>query len=65
MDDEGAGPVNKQEIRGLARFRAGIILESVLNDWTPEDLIEEFGQDTADEVANEIGRIARRLTKES
>jgi hypothetical protein len=37
------------------------MLNSVLNGWEPDDLIERFGQDSVDEIAYEVGRIAAEL----
>lgn len=53
--------MNQRQIKREAKFRAGLILESLLNDWTPEDLIEKHGQSTVDRIADEISVIARRL----
>ncbi|WP_183068980.1 hypothetical protein [Streptomyces sp. gCLA4] len=56
--------MNQKEIKALAKFRAGLILQSILGDWQPDDLIEQHGQDTVDAVADEIGAIARRLIEQ-
>lgn len=53
--------MNKREIRREANLRAGAILESILNGWEPDDLIERYGQDTVDAIAEQIGDIARSL----
>jgi hypothetical protein len=53
--------VNKRDIRREANFRAGLILESVMNDWEPGDLVTEYGRETVDALADEILDIARML----
>lgn len=57
--------MNQQERRKLAKFRAGLILQSVLGDWEPEDLIEKYGRDEVDKVSEEIHTIAQRLIDQS
>lgn len=53
--------MNRREIRREANFRAGLILESVLNDWNPEDLVEKHGQDAVDAIAEQIMDLAQML----
>lgn len=54
--------MNKREIRREANFRAGLILEAVLSQgWDPDDLVERYGQDAVDAMADEILDIARML----
>lgn len=53
--------MNRREIKQTARFRAGLILESAMNDWYPDDLIDRVGQATVDEIQEEITAIARKL----
>lgn len=53
--------MNQREIKYEAKFRAGYLLRDILNGWTPEELIDEHGQDTVDKIAAEIHTIADRL----
>lgn len=54
--------MNKREIRREANFRAGLILDSALSQgWNPDDLVERYGQDVVDAMADEIMDIARSL----
>lgn len=57
--------LTRADIRSLARFRAGLILQSVLfNGWHPEDMADRYGDGAVDRIAAEIDKIARRLTGE-
>lgn len=53
--------MNKREIRQEANFHAGLILESIMNGWEPDDLVAKYGQDTVDAITTEIFSIARML----
>lgn len=53
--------MNKRELRREANFHAGVILESIMNGWEPDDLIRKHGQDTVDAISGEILDIARGL----
>lgn len=53
--------MDKREIRREANFRAGLILESVMGEWEPDDLVRKYGQDVVDAIATEILDIARSL----
>lgn len=53
--------MNKRQIRREANYRAGLILESVLNEWDPDDLVARHGQDIVDAISEEIWDIARML----
>lgn len=55
--------MNKREIRQEANFRAGLILESVLAaGWSADHkVVERYGQDTADAIADQMEDIARML----
>ncbi|MEU2426879.1 hypothetical protein ABZ619_38705 [Streptomyces sp. NPDC007851] len=53
--------MTKREIRREANFRAGLILESLMNDWEPSDLLKKHGQDTVDAITTEILDIAEKL----
>ena len=54
--------MNKREVKRMAKFRAGLILESMLGGWSPEDLVDRYGQETADAICAEMYVIAERLT---
>jgi hypothetical protein len=51
------------EVRAEARWRAGLILESVVGaGWSLDPEIEKcYGEADADRISEEIGKIARRL----
>jgi hypothetical protein len=53
--------MNKRELRREANFRAGLILESLMNDWEPNDLLTKHGQDVVDTIRGEILNIAETL----
>jgi hypothetical protein len=57
--------MNQRERRRLAKFRAALILQSMMNGWHPEDLIEKYGQQEVDLVADEINSIAQKLINKS
>lgn len=58
--------MNQRERRRLARFRAGLILETVVeNGWLPPDLVEKYGEDEVHMIATEISDIATKLIKNS
>lgn len=49
----------------LAAFRAGLILESVVNGgWWPEELEQRYGRDTLQLLTEDIGDIAARLIRQ-
>lgn len=52
------------QVRLLARLHAGRILRAELNHWEPGELIAVLGRDNFEAVSTEIGRIARRLSKD-
>lgn len=57
--------MKRAERARLAKFRAGLILRSMIaGGWEPQDLIEKYGQDTVDQVADEIMLIAQRLERQ-
>jgi hypothetical protein len=59
--------VNQREIKREAKFRAGLILESVVAaGWSGDmPIVERYGQDGADLIADEINKIAARLIQQS
>lgn len=55
--------MDKREARRVAKFRAGLILESVLaQGWAPEDLAERYGEDGLAKIQDELTEFAERLT---
>lgn len=54
------------DVKREARFRAGLILESVVAaGWSGEPQNEQhYGEETAEAIAAEIGAIASRLIKQ-
>lgn len=55
---------DKRQARIHAKFRAGLILDSVLaQGWGPEDLVEKCGQGYVDFLAEEISKISQRLIR--
>jgi hypothetical protein len=55
--------VNKREARRVAKFRAGLILESVLSQgWDPQDLADKYGEDGLEMIRDELTDFAERLT---
>lgn len=43
--------LTKRRARRIARYRAGLILESVLSGgWSPPDLVRRYGQDGVNEI---------------
>lgn len=65
--DPKQAPMKRSDIKKEAKFRAGLILESVIAaDWAGEaENVERYGQETADAVASEIAAIATRLIQSS
>lgn len=56
--------MNRREVKRVAKFRAGLILESMINGWSPEDLVDRYGQETVDAVSEEMSVIAERLIEQ-
>lgn len=55
--------MNKREARRIAKFRAGLILESVLaNGWDPQDLADKYGEDGLEKIRTELTEFAERLS---
>jgi hypothetical protein len=56
-----------RQAKRVAKFRAGLILESVMQaGWAmDEDVIEKYGEDAAELIADEIMMIAGRLIRDS
>lgn len=55
--------MNKREARRVAKFRAGLILRSALaQDWDPQDLVDEYGEDGLEMIRDELTDFAERLT---
>lgn len=54
--------MDKCEARRVAKFRAGLILESVLaNGWDPQDLADRYGEDGLEKIRDELTDFAERL----
>lgn len=55
----------KTWIKKEARFRAGLILESVMaNDWAGDTQnVDKYGQELADSIAEEISAIAAKMVE--
>ena len=45
-------PINKRKARQVARYRAGLIIESVLQDYRPDDLIAKYGEEGLKEIVS-------------
>lgn len=56
--------MNKRQIQREAAFHAGHVLQSILNGWEPDDLIQKYGRDTVDEISTEIHAIAEKLIEQ-
>lgn len=65
--DPKRAPMKRSDLKREAKFRAGLILESVIAaGWSGEaQNVERYGQDVADAVAEEIAAIATRLIQSS
>lgn len=47
--------ITKRAVKQVARYRAGLILESVINEgWEPPDLIKRHGEDGVEEIRKRI-----------
>lgn len=58
--------MNARERKRLAKYRAGLILDSVLSEgWCPDDLACRYGEDEVARIAEEISTIAERLIEQS
>lgn len=59
--------MNQRQRKREAKFRAGLILESVMGaGWSLDPgVVEQYGQEAADLIAEEIGEIANRLIESS
>lgn len=59
--------MKRSDLKREAKFRAGLILESVVNaGWSGDaHIVERYGQETADDIAAEIAVIAARLVQSS
>lgn len=59
--------MSQRKIKQEAKFRAGLILESVVNaGWsTDAQTVQRYGQAGADAIADEIIAIAARLGQQS
>lgn len=48
----------------MAKRQAGLILDSNLNHWEPEELMAELDEDDFDYLVTEIAAIAARLIRQ-
>jgi len=54
--------IRQREARRIARYRAGLILESVIsNGWSPEDLVKRYGEQGLQEIVNGLEYVAAYL----
>lgn len=58
---EGSDP---ESIRRMAKYQAGLILDSNLNHWEPDELIAKVGPEVFDQLVTEIADIASRLKRQ-
>lgn len=55
--------MNKREARRVAKFRAGLIIESALaQGWDPQDLVDKYGEDGLEMIRDELTDFAERLS---
>jgi hypothetical protein len=55
-------PVTKRQAQRIARWRAGLIVESALSaGWFPEDLVERYGEEGVAMISDEMADVARRI----
>ena len=58
--------MNQRDRKKLAKFRAGLIIESVLAaEWRPEDLVEKYGEEEVEKIASEMSEIADKMIRTS
>jgi hypothetical protein len=57
-------PLSAEELRRMAKYQAGLILDSNLNHWEPEELMAELSEDDFDYLVTEISAIATRLIRQ-
>lgn len=56
-------PLRKRQARRIARYRAGLILDSVLAaGWSPADLEKRFGEEGTEMISTQLYDIAQWLT---
>lgn len=67
VQDQKKAPMKRSDLKREAKFRAGLILESVIAaGWSGEPQnVERYGEDTSDAVGEEIAAIATRLIQSS
>lgn len=54
--------MNQREINRYAKWRAGLILQSVLADgWHPQDLVDQHGDETTDRINEAVYRLSLRM----
>jgi hypothetical protein len=56
-------PINKRKAKQVARYRAGLIIESVLNEgWNPDDLQRRYGDEGMELIKEHMSFLASWLT---
>lgn len=53
--------MNRRQIKREAKLRAGLILKTAVKGWSPDNLVNLWGQDDVDKIAAEISALADRL----
>ena len=51
----------QRRARRIARYRAGLILESLCSDWSPDDLRRRYGDEGVEEIRKGLEYYARWL----
>lgn len=55
-------PITKRRSRRIARYRMGLVIESVLAaDWTPDDLERRYGREGLEEIRDQMLDLAKWL----
>ena len=57
--------MNQRDIKREAKFRAGLILESVMAAGWSEGVVDKYGREAADAIGSEISALATRLIEQS
>lgn len=53
--------LRRRQARRIARYRIGLIIESMIGDWEPYDLKTRYGRDGVEEIRNEMIDLAKWL----
>lgn len=58
--------MNRREIKREAKLRAGLILKTAITrGWSPDELVNLWGQDAVEKIADEISALADCLIGDS